>query len=126
MKSLYSEEKRFGFLMAAIILALLFFRFYKVDQLSIPLAVVVLLFSLTALLYPKVLYYPLKGWIKVGEFLGMINSYILLTLIFFLILVPMGVIRRLFKGDTLHLKENRASSCWHTSDPTKNRFDLQF
>ena len=126
MKSLYREEKRFGLLMAAIILVLLLFRFYKEDQFSIPLSIAILLFSLIAFLSPKMLYYPLKGWIKVGDFLGLVNSYILLTIIFFVILVPMGLMRRLLIGDTLHLKGNRASSCWQISDQKKNRFDLQF
>lgn len=126
MKSLYREEKRFGLLVAAFIMALLLYRFYKEGLLSIPLLAVVLLFSLVATVTPCLLRYPLKVWIKVGDFMGMINSYILLTLIFFVILVPMGLMRRLLRGDTLHLKGNRDPSCWQISDQKKNRFDLQF
>lgn len=126
MRGLYKEERQFGLLVAAIITALLLYRFYKVGVLSIPLVVAGVMFTLTAVVYPKLLHYPLNGWIKFGDLLGKINSYILLTIIFFVILVPMGLIRRFLKGDTLYLKGNRKSTCWHTAEQKKNRFELQF
>jgi hypothetical protein len=52
----------------------------------------------------------LKGWMKVGEVLGFINTRILLSLIFFVFLFPFAILQRLFsKGDNLQLKNKQAS-----------------
>ncbi|MFA7471277.1 MAG: SxtJ family membrane protein [Spirosomataceae bacterium] len=42
-----------------------------------------------------------KGWYKLAELLGYINSRILLTVIFFLILFPVAVLARLGRGKNM-------------------------
>jgi hypothetical protein len=44
-----------------------------------------------------------KGWESIGKFLGLINSRVLLTLIFFFFITPLAFFYRLFR------KENPAS-----------------
>ena len=51
-----------------------------------------LLIGLTA---PRLLYYPYKGWMALGHFLGWINSHIILGLVFILVLQPIAYIMRL-------------------------------
>ena len=43
-----------------------------------------LLLFIFSLLKPKVLYLPYKLWIKLGDLLGLINSHIILGIVFFL------------------------------------------
>jgi hypothetical protein len=43
-------------------------------------------------------------WDKIGHVLGTINTYVLLTVFYFLILSPLGVLMRLFGKDILKLK----------------------
>ena len=43
-------------------------------------------------------------WLKLGEILGAINSRILLSLLFFLIVTPVGWFKRLFGADPLSCK----------------------
>ena len=38
-------------------------------------------------LSPKTLLYPYKGWMKIGNFLGFINSHIILGLVFIFVLI---------------------------------------
>lgn len=49
---------------------------------------------LLALLKPGWLYYPYKGWMTLGLALGWVNSKIILTLLFYLLLTPLGLILR--------------------------------
>ena len=53
---------------------------------------------------PSILYYPYKVWMKIGYLLGLINSKIVLGIIFFLILQPIALIMKLFKYDPLRKK----------------------
>jgi len=58
----------------------------------------------TALL--PVLYTPLSwGWFKLAYLLERIFSTIILSLIFYLIVTPVGFLRRLFAKDTMHLRD---------------------
>ena len=55
---------------------------------------------------PKTLKYPYEAWMKFGNLLGLINSYIILGLVFFIILQPIAFIMKLFSYDPLHRKKN--------------------
>ena len=50
-------------------------------------------------------------WMILGMSLGMIVSPIILGVIFFLIL-PIGILMRLFGRDELHLQQKNKSSFW--------------
>ena len=43
-------------------------------------------------------------WFGLSHLLGMITSRVVLSIIFFLVVTPVGVVRRLFGADTLKLK----------------------
>lgn len=60
---------------------------------------------LVSLIYPKI-WMPLAFvWFRFGKLLGSGVSRILLTIIFFMLVVPMGFIRRMLGKDILKLKE---------------------
>ncbi len=46
----------------------------------------------------------LKIWFGLAHVLGWVNSRILLSLIYFLILTPIALLYRIFTGDQLHFK----------------------
>src|SRR5262245_61526929 len=62
---------------------------------------------LSALLYASALILPraLRGfyglWMRLGEALGWVNSRIILSAVFFVILLPIGLIRRLLGHDPM-------------------------
>jgi len=59
---------------------------------------------LPAVLFPKVLTPIYRLWMRVGDALGWINTRIILSLVFYGLFTPIGVIRRvLLKKDPLHL-----------------------
>ncbi|MBN2275566.1 MAG: hypothetical protein JXR41_02980 [Bacteroidales bacterium] len=49
-------------------------------------------------------------WYKTGELLGNVVSKIVLTLVFFLLLVPIAFLYRFFHKDPLHLKKTAGSN----------------
>ena len=46
-------------------------------------------------------------WLKFGRTLGEINTKIILFLVFYLILTPLAIIRKIFTTDFLELKKNK-------------------
>lgn len=55
-------------------------------------------------------------WMKFGGVLGWINTRIILTIVFYLVLTPIGLIMRLFKPDLLEQKFNDKATYWKTKD----------
>jgi hypothetical protein len=63
--------------------------------------------------WPRVLKYVYLGWMAMALLLGFVVSNILLTLLFFLVITPIGLVARLFGKDFLSLKLDRtATSYW--------------
>ncbi|HZM68770.1 MAG TPA: SxtJ family membrane protein [Candidatus Cryosericum sp.] len=54
-----------------------------------------------ALVYPPILRYPYDYWMRLGRALGWINTRILLSVLFYLIFTPIGVIRRWLGKDPM-------------------------
>jgi len=72
---------------------------------------------------------PLAGWIaalwyKTGEVLGNVVSKVILTVVFFLLLVPIALFYRLFHKDPLRLK-NTGGSNWSVRDHDYTGDDLK-
>ena len=59
---------------------------------------------LIGLAAPRLLYYPYKGWMILGQVLGWINSHIILGLVFIFVLQPIAYIMRLTGYDPLRTK----------------------
>jgi uncharacterized membrane protein len=57
-----------------------------------------------ALILPRMLAPVYRVWMMVGETLGWINTRILLGIVFYGLITPMGLIMRLFDNDPMHRK----------------------
>jgi hypothetical protein len=67
-----------------------------------------------------------KGWHKLAEVLGWINSRILLSVIFFIFLTPMAIIYRLVAGkNLLQLKKPTTGSLYEERNYTYTGKDLE-
>ena len=62
------------------------------------------LFFVVAIARPSILGPLNRAWAKFGLLLGQVFNPILLGVVFFLVVTPMAVIRRLLGKDSLHLK----------------------
>tara|TARA_Y100000589_G_scaffold284055_1_gene282666 strand:+ start:22 stop:414 length:393 start_codon:yes stop_codon:yes gene_type:complete len=63
-----------------------------------------LLFGMTS---PRLLYYPYKFWMKLGLTLGWVNSRIILSLAYIIVLLPIAFVMRLLGYDPLRTKQKR-------------------
>ena len=72
-----------------------------------------------SILYPRVLKFPYKIWIKTGIILGWINSKIILGLVYFVILIPISLIMKFFKYDPLKKKISKEQISYR--EITKNK-----
>ena len=56
---------------------------------------------------PNILFFPYKIWMRIGANLAIINSNLVLTLVFILIMQPTSLLMKLFKYDPLKLKKKK-------------------
>jgi len=61
---------------------------------------------------PRALKWVYLGWMSVAFVLGFIMAHVILTLFFFLIITPIGLVARLFGQDFLSLKLDRAAQSY--------------
>ena len=110
------QNKKFANTVGIALLVIFAFRlFFKHQYLWPVLAIAVVLLLLT-LVMPKILTPIRLGWEKLGHLLGIMNTYILLTLFYFLILTPFGLLMRLFGKDILKLKRSaKAATYWEAT-----------
>jgi hypothetical protein len=52
-------------------------------------------------IFPRSLFWIYKGWTAVGHILGQINTTIILSLVFYAVVTPIGIIRRLMGKDPM-------------------------
>ena len=75
---------------------------------------------------PILLFYPYQVWMKIGYFLGWINSRIILGLVFILILCPIALIMRIFGYDPLRQKKDKSKSFKEIKENQKSNFTRIF
>ena len=89
--------------------------------------VISIIFLALGLINSKILTPLNRLWFKFGIFLGRIISPIIMGLIFFLVVTPIGLIMRLFGKDVLNLKLNKKkSSYWIEKVGPKSKMNNQF
>jgi len=107
------SERSFGWVFGAIFAIITGFVYYKSGQLSYWLLALTLVFIAVSLLAPK-LFKPLNFvWFKFGMLLGNIIAPLVMMLIFFVVVTPIGLLMRLFGKDSLRLKRDSSlTSYW--------------
>ena len=76
------------------------------------------------LISPRLLYYPYKGWMKLGYILGWINSRIILGMIFIAIVQPIAIIMKLFNYDPLRQNSKKIKKKSYKELKRKSIIDL--
>jgi len=121
------ENRKFGFIVGAtgILLCLIFWKETYPQYIILLLSVGLII---TAIFAPRCLDPIRTIWLKVGNFLGMVNGTILLSLVFIFILTPIALLLRLFKKHSLKTKKNKQlASYWEeVSGRAMGSFNQQF
>lgn len=108
-----AELRKFGLVMTvafAVVGGILFWREKFVWQYAFYVSAV---FLAGTLFYPAGLKPVEHVWMKLAHILGLVVTHILVTLTFYLVIMPIGVSLRVFGKDLLNLKFDReAQSYW--------------
>ncbi len=120
-------EKSFGIIFSIIFLIVSLYPLINSEGLRIWALVVSIIFFLLAFLAPKILVLPNKLWFKFGILLGSIIAPIVMAFVYFVTVLPTGLIMRLLGKDLLKQKlDKNAKSYWvKRSEPMgsmKNQF----
>ena len=94
------EAKRFGLIVGSVFMLLALPSFFKGKSLNLYLIIIASILFLFALILPVSLVPIYKAWMRFGIILGRINSFLLLSVIFYCVLTPIAIIRRIFSEDS--------------------------
>jgi hypothetical protein len=84
-------------------------KFTTAADVMLPLGVLLILFGL---IWPRALALPNRAWMLLAEGLSYVTTRIILGLVFFLVVTPIGLVKRLSGWDPLGRRSARSSSYW--------------
>ena len=84
-----------------------------------------LVFLIITIIRPNLFTFLNRSWIQFGIFLGKIISPIVMGLVFFFVVTPIGILVRLLKKDVMGLKRG-ASSYWINREDKLQSMKKQF
>jgi hypothetical protein len=113
-----STERAFGLVFCTVFTLIAFYPLLAGGEIRLWSLIGAGIFLLLALVIPDVLAPANRLWMKFGELLHRIVSPVALTIVFFVTVLPVGLLMRLFGHDPLRLKIDRsAASYWIRRDP---------
>ena len=119
----FRVEREFGLIVGGIFLLLSGWwiyrgKFHSVSQVTLPLGAVLVLLGLV---FPRALVYPNKAWMALAEVLSFVSTRVILAFVYFVIVTPIGFVKRLFGWDPLNRRAPKSESYWRPySDRQRN------
>jgi hypothetical protein len=121
------SEKSFGVLMAAISFAVSIFIFFSQGRVSFGLLILAAMLLSISFFKPSLLYIPNLWWFKLGKLLHLIMSPAIILAIFSLVVIPTGLLFRLFSYNPLRKKINQTNlTYWVDKSQKATSFENQF
>jgi len=110
----FRAEREFGLVVGGVLALLAGWWLYrdKFPALSLKVLAVGALLIVLGLLVPRSLVYPNKAWMLLAEALSYVSTRIILAVVFFLILTPIGLIKRAMGWDPLNRRAVPGDSYW--------------
>ena len=121
-----SSNRSFGIVFFVVFLLVTLYPLIYGGEIRIWSLVISLIFLVLGLANSKLLSPLNKIWFKFGIVLGKIISPIIMGVIFFLVVTPIGFIMRVFGKDVLNLKYNKNKSYWIEKNDPKSKMKNQF
>ena len=121
-----SSNRSFGIVFFIVFLLIATYPLLNNDHVRIWSLIISIVFLILGLLNSKILLPLNKIWFKFGILLGKIISPLIMGLIFFVVVTPIGLLMRLFNKDLLNLKFNKSKSYWIEKSEPKSKMKNQF
>ncbi len=121
-----SSNRSFGIIFFIVFLLISVWPILKGLEIRVWALIISLIFLLLGLINSNFLTPLNKTWIKFGILLGKIIAPLVMGLIFFLIVTPIGLLLRIFGKDVLNLKFSKANSYWLKREKNIQTMKKQF
>ena len=120
------SNRSFGIVFFVVFLLIALYPLLKDSDLRIWSLLISFIFLALGLSNSNLLTPLNKLWFKFGLFLGKIISPLIMGLIFFAVVTPIGVLMRMLGKDLLNLKYNKKKSYWIEKTGPKSKMKNQF
>ena len=121
-----SSNRSFGIVFFIVFLLIALYPLTYSQDIRIWSGIISIIFLVLGLFNSKILTPLNKLWFKFGIFLGKIISPIIMGIIFFLVVTPIGLLMRLLGKDLINLKYNNNKSYWIEKKGPKSKMKNQF
>ena len=121
------SNRSFGFLFFIVFLAISLWPLISQEGLRLWALILSLIFLILGILNSKILTPLNKLWIKFGILLGNIVSPVVMGVVFFIVVTPIGLIMRLLGKDLLRVNKNESTfTYWIDREKKTDTMKRQF
>ena len=121
-----SSNRSFGILFFIVFLLIAIWPILNGETFRIWALVISTIFLILGSLNSRILTPLNKAWVKFGELLGMVIAPIVMAIIYFIIITPIGLLMRLLGKDLLNMKFNKNKSYWIKREKNIGSMKKQF
>jgi len=120
------SNKSFGIVFSVVFFIIAIFPILNNDNIRVWSLVISLIFLVLGLINSKLLSPLNKIWFKFGLILSKVVSPLIMGIIFFLVVTPIGILMRILKKDLLNLKYNNKNTYWIKKKELESTMKNQF
>ena len=121
-----SSNRSFGIVFFIVFLLIATYPLLKGNDVRFWSLLISFGFLILGLMNSKILSPLNKLWFKFGLILGKIISPLIMGIIFFVVVTPIGIVMRVLKKDLLNLKYNQKETYWIEKTGPKSKMKNQF
>jgi len=127
IKTNKKEIRKFGFLMGGVLIVIAIFLLWKGSSYYQTVFLIGILFGILGLIIPMILKPIYIIWMTFATILGWIMTRVILTVLFYLIVTPIGLIAWIFGAKFLDLSWNKnVNSYWNKREKIVSDIEKQF
>ena len=120
------SNKSFGIVFFLVFLVISLYPLINNESLRYWSLVVSFVFLILGLFNSNILTPLNRLWFKFGILLGKFISPLIMGIIFFLVVTPIGILMKIFKKDLINLKFDNSKSYWIEKTNPKSKMKNQF
>ena len=121
-----NSNRSFGIVFSILFFTISLYPLINSENIRLWALLISFVFLILGILNSQILSPLNKIWFNFGLFLGKIISPLIMGLIFFLVVTPIGLLMRLLDKDILSLKYNKNKSYWIEKNDVKSKMKNQF
>ena len=121
-----SSNRNFGLVFFIVFLLIAIWPLKDNESIRIWAIVISFIFFILGILNSRLLTPLNLIWVKFGEYIGKILAPVVMGIIYFFVLTPIGILMRLIGKDLLKMKFSKENSYWIKREKNINSMKKQF